>query len=125
MFDFRAFKLNENDGLLGPEKIGHDPEYFQVELFDLIPGKNRVSVALHSRLNLIERQEIGGLGLREWREPGQQPTAEKQSGEGQARAEACKLLRNNESREHGLAIIPAAVRGRNRTTVTENVELPA
>ena len=48
----RPFQLNQNDGLLGAEEIVQHADDFQVELLNLVPGKDRVSISLHSGPNL-------------------------------------------------------------------------
>jgi hypothetical protein len=58
MFDFWAFQLHQDDGLLGAKKIVQDPDDFEVELFHLIAGKNRIRVPLHARANLAEGKKF-------------------------------------------------------------------
>src|ERR1700694_436735 len=38
--DLGAFQLNEDDGLIGAQEIGHDAEDFELESFNLVPGTN-------------------------------------------------------------------------------------
>ena len=52
--DFGPFELNKNYGLLRAEEIGHYPDDFEIELFDLVAGENCVRVALHAGSNLIQ-----------------------------------------------------------------------
>ena len=69
MLDFRPFELHQDDGLFGPQEIRHHADDFEVELFDLVAGKDGVSVALHARTHLINRKCLiqRGLRLRETR----------------------------------------------------------
>ena len=60
VLDLGAFELDENDGLPRAEKIGHDPDNFEVEFLDLIAGKDGVGVTLHPRANLAERENFAG-----------------------------------------------------------------
>jgi len=50
--------LHEDDGLLRAQEIGHDAQDFEVEFFNLVTGKNGVSIALHARMNFRERQNL-------------------------------------------------------------------
>ena len=52
VLDFRTLEFDQNDGLLGAEEIGHHADDFEVELFDLVAGEDRVGVALHARSDL-------------------------------------------------------------------------
>ncbi len=52
------FQLNQNDGLLRAQEIVQNSDDFQVELFYLIPGKDRVGVTLHSGAHLAERENL-------------------------------------------------------------------
>jgi hypothetical protein len=61
VLDFFAFELHQNNGLLRAQKIRHDADDFEVELFDLIAGENCEGVALHAWADLAERQNVGGL----------------------------------------------------------------
>ena len=61
MLDFGALQLDEDDGLLGAEKIIEDAQNFKVELFDLVAGKDSVCVALHSRVDLAEGKDFFGF----------------------------------------------------------------
>jgi hypothetical protein len=60
VLNFGTFELDENNGLLGAEEIGHDADDFEVELFDLVAGENGVGIALHAGANFIERKDFGG-----------------------------------------------------------------
>jgi len=60
VFDLRPFKLDENDGLLGAEEIGHNADDFEVKLFDLVAGEDGVGIALHAGANFAERKDFGG-----------------------------------------------------------------
>ncbi len=54
VLDFRAFEFDQDDGLARTEEVGHYPDDFEIELFDLVAGEDRVGVAMHSRLDLAE-----------------------------------------------------------------------
>ncbi len=58
MLDFRAFQLHKDDGLFGPEKIVKNADDFEVELFHLIAGKDRIGVPLHARADLAKRKDF-------------------------------------------------------------------
>ncbi len=58
MFDFRALEFHEDDGLFGSQEIGEDADDFEVELFDLVAGKDRVGIPFHAGLDLIERKNV-------------------------------------------------------------------
>src|SRR5690349_20997657 len=65
VLDFRAFELDEDDGLLGAEEIGHDADHFEIEFFDLVAGEDGVGIALHAGADLAEGQDFcGGRSLR-------------------------------------------------------------
>jgi hypothetical protein len=55
--------LDQDNGLARPKEIGHHPNDFEIELFDLIAGEDGVSVALHAGSDLVERKNL--IGLRE------------------------------------------------------------
>src|SRR4029077_15385648 len=55
---FWAQELYQDDRLLRRQKIRHHPDHYQIELFDLVACKNRVSLALHSGLNLRKRKNL-------------------------------------------------------------------
>ncbi len=59
--DFRTFELDQDNGLARPKEIGHHPDDFEIELFNLIAGEDRISVALHAGSNLVERKNLIGL----------------------------------------------------------------
>ncbi len=59
--DLGAFELDKDDGLARPKKIGHDPDYFEVELFNLVAGEDGVRVALHASPNLVEPKYLTRL----------------------------------------------------------------
>jgi len=61
--DLGAFELNEDDRLARPKEIGHHPDDFEIELFNLVAGEDRVRVALHPGSNLVERKNL--IRLRE------------------------------------------------------------
>lgn len=52
VLDLGALQLDENDGLLGAEKIGQDAQDFEIKFFDLVAGEDGVGVALHSGVNV-------------------------------------------------------------------------
>ncbi len=58
MLHLRPLELHQNDRLLRTQKIRHHANYFQVEFLYLVAGKNRVGVALHPRLHLIDRERF-------------------------------------------------------------------
>ena len=68
VLNFRSLQLHKDDGLLGAEKILQNADHFEVELFHLIAGENRVSVSLHACAHLAERKDfvrfLGGGGVR-------------------------------------------------------------
>jgi len=54
--------LNQDYRLLWAEEIGHYPDDFEVELFNLVAGENRIGIALHSGTNLIDWKGFIRLG---------------------------------------------------------------
>ncbi len=61
MLDLRPLQLHEDDGLCWAKKIVEHADDFEVKFFHLIPGKDGVSVALHSRTNLAEGKDFRGF----------------------------------------------------------------
>ena len=58
VLDFWPLKLNEDDGLLWAEEILKHTQDFEVELLDLVAGKDGVGVTLHAGLNLANRKDF-------------------------------------------------------------------
>jgi hypothetical protein len=76
VLDLGALELDQNDRLLGAEKIGHYADDFEVELFDLVSGKDREGIALHAGADLIQRENLigirgGGEGISQAEAPGE------------------------------------------------------
>jgi len=112
---FWPLKLDENDGLLGAEEIGHNADDFEVELFDLVASKNGVGVALHSGTNFAEGQDFGGCGsLSVSTEIGRSQGRDQCPQKKKAGAEA-GYGQMRPSREHESLIIRGEVRGSNQT----------
>jgi hypothetical protein len=53
--------LDQDNGLARPKEIGHHPNDFEIELFNLIAGEDRIRVALHACLDLVEGKNLIGL----------------------------------------------------------------
>jgi hypothetical protein len=56
--DFGPLELNQDYRLLRAEEIGHHADNFEIKLFDLVAGEDRVCIALHSGPNLIEWKNL-------------------------------------------------------------------
>src|SRR5207244_12813025 len=83
VLNVRSLQLHKDDGLLGAEKILQNADHFEVELFHLIAGENRVSVSLQACAYLAERKDfvrfLGAGGVRSQA----QCTRERANGEAQ------------------------------------------
>ena len=55
MLGFFSVQLDQDDGLLGAQKVGQYADHFDIERLDLISRKNRVGDACHSRFYLVQR----------------------------------------------------------------------
>ena len=118
---FWPFELDENDGLLRAEEIGHDANNFEVELFDLVAGEDGVGIALHAGANFAEGQDFGGgRGLSVCVEKGRSNSREHGRQKEEAREEA-RHGQMRPSREHESLIIRGEVRGSNQTGGAELV----
>ena len=77
MLDFVAVQLHQDDRLPRAQEIRKDADDFQVKFFDLVAGKNRIGLPLHSRLDLIERQDFRLAGGAECSDAGDERQRER------------------------------------------------
>src|SRR5690242_6491843 len=115
VLDFGAFQLDEDDGLLGAEKVGHDADHFEIEFFDLVTGEDGVGVALHARADLAEGQDFrGGWSLRVGRDECRRGD-KKHDRKNEEAGESASHGQIRPSRTHEPTIIRGEVRGSNWT----------
>ena len=63
----------------GARKFGITANHKQIELFDLVPGEDRVSLALHSGLNLRKGENFWIRGEKSGRDTAPQRSGEQES----------------------------------------------
>ena len=118
VLNFRSLQLHKDDGLLGAEKILQNADHFEVELFHLIAGKNRVSVSLHACAYLAERKDfVRFLGAGGVRSQAQCPRERQECEEQQA----TELGQMRLGRIHESVMIRGRVPGSNRTRDTRKI----
>ena len=112
------FQLDQNDGLPWAQEIVQDSDDFQVELFHLIPGKDRVGVTLHAGAHLAERENLAqflsGCSLRSQA----QGEDEREKGDEQ---KTPRLGQTRLDRKHQSVMILGGVRGSNRTVEASKI----
>ncbi len=112
MFNFRPLQLHQDDGLFGAEKIVQHADDFEIELFHLIAGKDRVGVPLHACTDLAERKDfVRFLGDGDAR-PQTKGSRERQECEEQKET---RLEQMTPGRMHEPVMIRGGVPGSNRT----------
>ena len=56
VLDFFAEKLDENNVLLGTQRVVQDTQHDEIHLLDFITGEDGINHALHARLHLVQRE---------------------------------------------------------------------